>query len=659
MPSAGLFTVVGFLHAHCLVDHMNKEQTPNKTPLLLQMKNIYSQKNELVISRREVQYWYDSLCWLDNGIFIINTQPHLTILKTKYQLSHEQNQENNTDMPLKDMLEMDSFVLNLDGQNKFKKDVDTYGNTLLNTEVESFPRQIISGAGGYLAVITNHYNVLIYNQDFELLVNLDLPLTEQPKDVASLFKFNKSRIFHCALWSSDLSFIAVGNENGAVLLFNIRGELMETIPVAEDKSIWVTHLALSEDNLYVACGLADNSVFLHNRKTGESHQIKKQSRFLLSDMKFVCATGHRSGDTVVLVTDAAQIHAYDVSRNNYSCSVLENLGYDQKKILKTKSSVYILSSCACVKVVVDEECKLSFQLEEKINTFLKKKIQKFNYIKNENNEYATKMDLYGSCLSRDGSTLALVYTPELIALKYSILSASSFKLSLIPLDESWQINPSFPQSGGLWYQIFHVYDKALPQNYQPLLASSQDNDNIKFDTGLPFNEYLRKYVLRENMGLKFEVLLDQGQSMNKILLLYCKCLYVYAQSHMETITNTLDAFCVHTVTELLGDATLLDKKTLLKFDMKSEFITQSFDGRAPETKVPEDTWAIRSLSNHEWKRCGITFLPLVSTALRVCPVTNTRFIDFTKDSFNEYGWFTKTVLETLGDESIYANVKNI
>ncbi|KAL6941853.1 hypothetical protein ACO0QE_003012 [Hanseniaspora vineae] len=643
-----------------LQKHYQQQTVPKENTLPPQMKNIYSQKNELIISRREVQYWYDSLCWLDNGVFIINTQPHLTILKTKYQHSNELNDgNNNADLPLKDMLEMDSFVLDLEGQNKFKKEVDTFGNTLLNTEVESYPRQIISGAGGYLAVITNHYNVLIYNQDFELLANLDLPPDGQPMDVASLFKFNKSRIFHCALWSSDSSFIAVGNENGEVVFFDTCGGHIETISIVEGVNIWVTHIAFSKDNMHLACGMADNSVVLHNRKSGETHQIKQQSRFALSDLKFVYKSGHSQDESVVLVTDAAQAHAYDIFSNDYSCSALQNLGYDQKTILKTNSGIYIFSCCGCVKVVIDEECKLTIQPEEKINTFLQKKIQRFNDMKNENNEYHTTMNLYGSCLSSDGSTLALIYTPELVALKYSILSSSSFKLSLIPLDECWQIEPNLSQSGGLWYQLYHAYNEALPQNYTSLLPSPQSADKCEFDIQLPFDEYLKKYVLQDNPGLKFEVFVDQEQSMNKMLLLYCHCMYAYAQAHIETITNTLDAYCVQTVTELLGKASLLNADISLKFDMKSEFITQSFDGKAPETKVQEDKWAIRSLSSLEWKRCGITFLPLVSTALRVCPVTNTRFIDLTKDSLNEYGWFTKTILKTLGDESIYANVRNI
>ena len=67
--------------------------------------------------------------------------------------------------------------------------------------------------------------------------------------------------------------------------------------------------------------------------------------------------------------------------------------------------------------------------------------------------------------------------------------------------------------------------------------------------------------------------------------------------------------------------------------------------------------ALVSESGHAWNRCALTFLPIVSTNVKVDPVTQKRIIDISKDELNEYGYFTRTILETLNKVSIYSGCR--
>ena len=60
-----------------------------------------------------------------------------------------------------------------------------------------------------------------------------------------------------------------------------------------------------------------------------------------------------------------------------------------------------------------------------------------------------------------------------------------------------------------------------------------------------------------------------------------------------------------------------------------------------------------------WKRCAVSLLPLLTTKVKICPVSKTRIIDINKDSLNDYGWFSRTLLEVFNNNSIYCDTNMI
>lgn len=64
---------------------------------------------------------------------------------------------------------------------------------------------------------------------------------------------------------------------------------------------------------------------------------------------------------------------------------------------------------------------------------------------------------------------------------------------------------------------------------------------------------------------------------------------------------------------------------------------------------------VDSIEGNSWRRCSLTLLPLLTTNTKICPVSNQRIIDIKKDTLNDYGWFTKTLLEFFNDKSPYTS----
>ena len=63
---------------------------------------------------------------------------------------------------------------------------------------------------------------------------------------------------------------------------------------------------------------------------------------------------------------------------------------------------------------------------------------------------------------------------------------------------------------------------------------------------------------------------------------------------------------------------------------------------------------VTSTTNNTWRRCGVTLLPILTTQVKICPVSKKRVLDIKRDDVNNYGWFTRGLLETFNDRSIYS-----
>lgn len=146
-------------------------------------------------------------------------------------------------------------------------------------------------------------------------------------------------------------------------------------------------------------------------------------------------------------------------------------------------------------------------------------------------------------------------------------------------------------------------------------------------------------------NLRFSNFLEQEKDNN----LYKRAVYDYAVAHKDEVVNPLDKACVQSIADLLA----LESPVVPEiYTMKGEFIEETFSSPAsPNTDV------VQSEEGHIWKRCRATFLPLLTSKVKVCPVSNYRIIDIKHDARNDYGWLTRTILQFSNNQSIYSGTR--
>lgn len=175
-----------------------------------------------------------------------------------------------------------------------------------------------------------------------------------------------------------------------------------------------------------------------------------------------------------------------------------------------------------------------------------------------------------------------------------------------------------------------------------------DLNDPKYDTTLDFKDYLIT-LLNDNQlnKLRFLNLIEEKASIETFQKLILK----YATANVEKVTNPIDKCCIQSL------ATVLNLPCPIQSDpitIKSEYIEETVD-----VKLAKDLNQIIAVDGTVWKRCAVSLLPLLTTKVKICPVSKTRIIDINKDSLNDYGWFSRTLLEVFNNNSIYCDTNMI
>lgn len=126
-----------------------------------------------------------------------------------------------------------------------------------------------------------------------------------------------------------------------------------------------------------------------------------------------------------------------------------------------------------------------------------------------------------------------------------------------------------------------------------------------------------------------------------------EALYEYAMNKKSELTNDFDLACILSIAKILNrEAPTAEGKLRMKSSLLEEtFNLESFTA---------DREVVTSTANNTWRRCSVTLLPIITTQVRVCPVSKQRVLDIKRDDFNDYGWFTRGLLETFNEKSIYS-----
>ena len=579
---------------------------------------------DLTISRKDLADWDHTLQWSRNGTLYFNTSLDITTGQPLYQKDTERN--------AKSLFHTAEHPLTIDNYMEYE---EATTNTFLNSQPTSFIRACRPSRCGdaeYLAVLTNNFNISIH-KDKAAVANLDQPGTPPTQ-----------RSYHAMEWSPHKNVIAAGNEMGEVVLFRLDSA---TNVISHEATIhldgcgqqWFTHLCWVGDRIFVT--FSDNSVWcITDIESKKVIRIKSASRFKIFDVAF-------ASDRFVTISSSAYLYCFDLVKGTETVIDLP-IGHNFYLVpIRDTTTVSIISNLGLVFMVDLAATDPSLAPNQMIRSELENKYKKWNDVWNELGKYETTMNINGVALSPDGYSVAIMYDIERVSLKYIIPSQRHYSIMFIPLCTEWKISPE--ASGMAWYQTHEIYETAGLQFSNENAAISDDDIEQSFDTNLEFQDYLKHYFEDSRLSqLRFNCFLDNTDV--RCVNIFRKLILKYAIAKKDTIQNPIDIACIESLGKALGIPVNMSSTETQKLQIKGDFITQTFDFGSGTVD------SITSEEGNVWRRCSVSLLPLLTINLKKCPVTGNRVINIDNDKLNNYGWFTRTLLEVCSKRSVYSGI---
>ncbi|AAS54481.2 AGL009Cp [Eremothecium gossypii ATCC 10895] len=564
---------------------------------------------DLVIPRKELQHWTDNLTWAKDGTLYVTTIPDVTCCEPVF--SREINGQ------AKQLFYTKEFPLELG--NKFEYDL-AERDVLLNAQPE--PGVVMcapSPSAMQLAILTNNANVITTMGQTCVGVSDERTLSEA------------ERAYRAVCWGPDGRLLVVGNECGELKIFSVRAAgggasvgHLHTVSVGGPEE-WVVGIRWKGD--MIVAYTSANSVHMVSAVDYKHQELLGASRRQVTDVQLV--------GKHVLVARMDALHKIDY----YSGQVeVLALGWGTESYivpLPDQEAAVVLCNRTSCKVLLDGPFEAG--PDDVIAPHIETKFKKWNTVFNEFNKYETTFNIYGVALSPDGYCLAILYEIERVSFKYRILSELQFRIMFLPLTSKWRITPR--ATGLALYQNYHIYNGLVPENLE-------ETQSIDFSTKQEFALFLEEIRNSEQVSkLRFQNLLRDSPSDEW----YKRLLYKYALDNRDRITNPLDKACVISLANILKVPAPF---TSTLVTLKGEYVTESFN-----FSENDDPRVLKSEDGTLWQRCAITYLPLLTASVKVCPVSNHRIIDIRRDTYNDYGWLTRTLLEVFNDESLYTGTR--
>lgn len=566
---------------------------------------------DLVVARKELQDSERNLVWARDGTLYITAYPDICIGQPIYRKEVSNNS--------KQLFHIKDYPLEL--ENKFEFEA-AGRNALLNSQPVSYVKLCKPcPTASLLAVLTSNLNVHIF-KDQKLICNIDEPEREL-----------EGRAYHCMEWSPDGSSLAVGNERGEVVLYSWEEQADGAVHFTAKESIdlgdgvatnWVVGIDWKDDKIIIM--LDNNSIYMVDfSKGGEMTRLRAPARLRLIDSCLL--------DKFFVYTDSCYLYRVNLETGETSSLALTSSDGFNIVPVKGSETVIVISNKTSCKVQLQGE--LTLVPDEIVAPHLERKFKKWSMINNEFSKYETSMLIHGLALSSDGYSLAICYSMERATMKYKIASEHMFYMSFIPLCDSWTISKD--ATGLAWYQGYQIYQCALPTSVR-----KEEIPTPTSDLNMSLRAYIRSLLNNEKMNSwRFFNFIDEHPS----IVPFRQAIFDYAVAKSSEMTNTIDKASIQSLASILKCDSPVSSDIV---ELSSEFITESFDFRTSDN--PD---CITSEQGNTWKRCFVSLLPILTTKVKVCPISNQRIIDIKKDNLNDYGWFTRTLLEELNEESVY------
>ncbi|KAK5959022.1 transcription factor TFIIIC subunit TFC8 PWA37_003700 [Arxiozyma heterogenica] len=575
---------------------------------------------DLVVLRKEFQQWDRVLTWSEDGTLYFSTIPEFTVGQPLYSKDIKRSS--------KDLFHLTSIDFPImDNKLEFE---DSKDNILLNSQPQSYIRMCkpCPYNSSLIAAITNNGNIIIYH-DYKPILNMD----QEGRNL-------QERTYHSFAWDVKGNTLAVGNESSELILFSIDYSTntysSKTVKLSDGNG-WITKIVWNNFGLIAAS--SDNTVYFMqdlDKQEPISTIILPSSRFKINDLLLMKKT--------VFVSVCGNIFKINISTGQrINVAVDPTCEYLFIPLYMNNEVILLSNKASHIVKLLDDDIIL--HPDNIVFPYLKKKRQKWQDLGNQYNKYEIDLSIYGLALSLDQYSVAIAYSIQRVSFKYKIMSENKFNVMFIPLYESWSL--SSKGSGMLWFQTYNIYGKQLPVTPNNSVNTTEDNN---IDTDLEFVDYLNMLVKTSAIIKRmFQNMIDPDSIS---MVLFRESILKYAKAHKDKLINPMDKLCVESLFEILRKESIFEIKNDDTIVIKGEFIEQTFNifGNGNQQ-------IINSIEGNSWRRCSLTLLPLLTTNTKICPASNQRIINIKKDIQNDYGWFTRTLLEFFNDKSPYTGGK--
>ncbi|KAH3681297.1 hypothetical protein WICPIJ_007742 [Wickerhamomyces pijperi] len=608
----------------------------------------------LLITRTEVADITDGIKWSATGEIAINSKDRITFLKPNYlhDLPKEQQVKGTKDLFQLELANHDELQMN---NYFFKSEMsDERGSSVFvnyESSVVKFEYSPLTlSQTTYLALLTNKGTLMILKdkKSFQKL-NPDEVYTSQSH-------FNEWK-FETFEWVSSVSegvlSLTVGLKSGGIQVYQLNEtedsfELKQTLPNVSNSPI-------------VAIKSYSNSLFIVN----ESNEILQHdidsntTRVLLTDNVFQIYDFIKTADLLIFSTPT-KLHKFSFSINQVVQSI--DVGYYQATKLYLTDLDEILVTFTNANIT---SCKLqiqSFETEDDnlIAPVVKRRISKWNKAHNDFKDKDPVCKIYGMAFNYDKSIVCFIYEiKNRLTLQYTIESESSLNIEFVtlPKNENFKLSDTRGSSFAVYQNYQITRDEQLLRN---AIANKSIDVSAELNYSLPFDKFLNDCILKNKLFHEQSVnavLAKDLQAVENTQRLLAKLILNYAETNKGSIESPFDQF-------VLNNYALINKQTPLFPEATSwsctllESFTESFQLQTAEAFNPE---AYSSEEGHNWLRCAVTLLPLLTDKVLIDPIfDHIQILDIKTlsandlDMYGEMGPFTKDILKILSKISLFS-----
>ncbi|CCH41764.1 Transcription factor tau subunit [Wickerhamomyces ciferrii] len=579
---------------------------------------------DLLLQRVDLLPQLENLAWSDDGSLAVNTAGQLSLYKPKYEKDEVKNANSLFEIQ---RFELASLPRNQIFQNEIDDEVGSTNYSAAEEAIVKFTwSPLTSSKVTYLALLTNTKSIHILANG-EAKHSIDRSLTQRVSTQKELDDY----ITHSIEWLilGNVLVLLTGQANGTIKAYYVDDQSYKEVEsITINEGVPIVQIKADQNNLIAVT--STNEIYKISNPLQENSTpaqiIKEADRFKIYDILLQTKK--------ILYTSPSQFNIIDIESGTKSTTTTNIL--DFSNIIPNGSNYLIVSHTKSIQL--DKDLKLI--QDNKVQSLRKRRVNRYNSKLDSINLKDDDFKILGIDYNHSGKVLAILYSIEAdLGFRYKITSQTYFKIAFITLDNDFKIQAS-PLAT---YQQF-IISGVLPD-------SEIDSGVTETNLDVSLAEYLKTNILNDRLisGLISRNIVSRDQDLD-IAKRYADLLVRYINHSGLEFDNVLDKITYKSL--LLLSTGGYNGATIGKIEIKTDVFEETFNFDEINDLEPA-----KSETGHEWNRCALTFIPILSTDVKIDPVTQKRIIDIENDKLNDYGFLTRTILETLNEISIYSGCR--